>query len=109
MTGRLSWKKPALILWGLEDIAFRGMELKRWKSEFTNFELCEFGDCRLFLAEEAPEGLAIALRAFIGRRWQIARLALVVWPGTTCRVFAVFALGIEMPGADSSVPPAIGN
>ena len=58
-------QKPALILWGLKDIAFREQELERWKSELTNFEVHEFEDCGHFLAEEAPRRLVAALRAFL--------------------------------------------
>ncbi len=60
-------QKPALILWGLKDIAFREQELERWKSELTDFELHEFEDCGHFLAEEAPDRVLLALRAFIRR------------------------------------------
>ena len=60
-------QKPTLILWGAKDIAFRKKELERWKSEFSDFELHEFEDCGHFLAEEAPERLLPAFRAFIKR------------------------------------------
>ena len=59
--------KPALILWGFKDIAFRRKELERWKFELSDFELQEFEDCGHFLAEEAPEKLLLALRAFMKR------------------------------------------
>ena len=45
--------KPALILWGLKDIAFRRKELERWKSALRDVEIHEFEDCGHFLAEEA--------------------------------------------------------
>ena len=57
--------KPALILWGFEDIAFRRKELERWKSELSDFALHEFEDCGHFLAEEAPERILPLLRSFL--------------------------------------------
>ena len=59
--------KPALILWGLKDIAFRTKELERWKSELSDVEAHELEDCGHFLAEEAPEKLLLALHAFMRR------------------------------------------
>ena len=59
--------KPTLIVWGLQDIAFRKKELDRWKSELSDIEVHEFENCGHFLAEEAPEELANALRAFMDR------------------------------------------
>ena len=59
--------KPTLILWGLKDIAFRTKELERWKSEFSDVESYELGDCGHFSAEEAPEKLLMALHAFMSR------------------------------------------
>lgn len=56
---------PAFIAWGHKDIAFRKRELERWKSNLSDFELHEFEDCGHFLAEEAPEKLVTALRAFM--------------------------------------------
>ena len=59
--------KPTLIAWGHRDIAFRRKELDRWKSELSNVEVHEFADCGHYLAEEAAEPLASALRAFMHR------------------------------------------
>ena len=59
--------KPALIVWGCRDIAFRKKELHRWESELSDFEVHEFADCGHFLPEEAPEKLMMALRAFMNR------------------------------------------
>lgn len=58
---------PALIFWGLKDIAFRKKELDRWKSELSDAESHELQGCGHFLAEEAPEKLAEALHAFMSR------------------------------------------
>ena len=60
-------EKPALLLWGLKDIAFRVKELERWKSALSNYEVREFDDCGHFLAEEAPERVIPDLRDFIAR------------------------------------------
>ncbi len=59
--------KPALLLWGLKDIAFRRKELDRWTSALPNREVHEFEDCGHFLAEEAPDRVVSALRAFLAR------------------------------------------
>ena len=59
--------KPALIVWGLQDIAFRKKELDRWTSELSDVEVHEFQHYGHFLAEEAPEEIANALRAFMAR------------------------------------------
>ena len=58
---------PALIFWGLKDIAFRKKELDRWKSELSDAESHELQRCGHFLAEEAPEKLVEALHAFMSR------------------------------------------
>ena len=59
--------KPALLLWGAKDIAFRKKELARWQAELTNAATHEFDDCGHFLAEEAPERVLPLLRAFLAR------------------------------------------
>ena len=59
--------KPALILWGLKDIAFRRKELERWRAELSNPETHTFDDVGHFVAEEAPERVAPLLREFVGR------------------------------------------
>ena len=59
--------KPALILWGLKDIAFRRKELKRWKSALLDVEVHELEDCGHFVAEEAPGRVVEVLWSFMGR------------------------------------------
>lgn len=59
---------PALILWGMKDIAFRRKELERWQSELTNSEVHEFQDCGHFLAEEAPDQILPLLTSFMTRK-----------------------------------------
>ena len=58
--------KPALVVWGSKDIAFRAKELDRWRSELADCEVHEFAECGHFLAEEAPERVLPLLRAFVG-------------------------------------------
>lgn len=59
--------KPALIVWGLKDIAFRRKELERWVAELGNPEMHTFEDVGHFVAEEAPERVAPLLGEFVGR------------------------------------------
>ncbi len=59
--------KPALILWGFKDIAFRRKEQERWVTELTNPENHTFDDVGHFVAEEAPERVAPHLREFLVR------------------------------------------
>ena len=59
--------KPVLILWGLKDWAFRRRELDRWASAMWDYERHEFKECGHFLAEEAPDEVVLALRAFLRR------------------------------------------
>ncbi len=60
-------EKPALVLWGLKDIAFRAKELEKWKSSLANVEVREFEDCGHFLAEEAPERILPELRELLAK------------------------------------------
>ena len=57
--------KPALILWGLQDIAFRRKELDRWRSALDYTEVHDYDDVGHFVAEEAPERVVEALRDFM--------------------------------------------
>lgn len=57
--------KPALILWGLRDIAFRRQELERWQAALFAARVLTFEDCGHFLAEEAPEQIPPAFREFM--------------------------------------------
>ena len=57
--------KPAAILWGEMDIAFRANELERWQSALSDVEVDRFSDVGHFVAEEAPERVVAALRDFV--------------------------------------------
>jgi haloalkane dehalogenase len=60
--------KPALLLWGLKDIAFRRKELHVWQSELANTTVRELPDCGHFVAEEAPDTVSTEIDAFILER-----------------------------------------
>lgn len=57
--------KPALIVWGHKDIAFRQKELDTWKVALQNHTVHELPDCGHFLAEEASEKVAGYIRGFV--------------------------------------------
>ena len=57
--------KPALLLWGHRDIAFRRKELDTWRAALHAYELHEFPDRGHFLAEETPGEIAPLLRRFL--------------------------------------------
>ena len=60
--------KPALLLWGFKDIAFRLKELERRQSALSDARVLTFEDCGHFLAEEAPERVLPPLREFMAAR-----------------------------------------
>lgn len=57
--------KPALILWGMKDIAFREGELKRWESLFTDCRVKRFEDTGHFVQEEQGSGLNPLIEDFL--------------------------------------------
>jgi haloalkane dehalogenase len=60
--------KPALVIWGHKDIAFRRKELETWQAELKNCTVHELPECGHFLAEEAPEVVTAHIRAFVGKQ-----------------------------------------
>lgn len=44
--------KPSMIIWGNKDIAFRDIELEKWKSLFSNAEVYEYEKVGHFVQEE---------------------------------------------------------
>lgn len=60
--------KPALVIWGLKDIAFRRKELETWQAELKNCVAHELPECGHFLAEEAPDTVAAHMRSFMARQ-----------------------------------------
>lgn len=57
--------KPALILWGLKDIAFREKELSRWTELFPNAKAVRFPTAGHFLFEECAEELYRPIEDFL--------------------------------------------
>ena len=49
--------KPSLIIWGKKDIAFREIELEKWKSLFTDVEVHEYDEVGHFVQEELGDEL----------------------------------------------------
>ncbi len=57
--------KPALLVWGMKDIAFREKELRRWQQVFPGAETIRLQSVGHFVQEEAPEELADAVETFL--------------------------------------------
>jgi haloalkane dehalogenase len=49
--------KPSLIVWGKKDIAFRDIELKKWKTMFRHVEVHEYENVGHFVQEELGDEL----------------------------------------------------
>ncbi len=60
--------KPALIVWGMEDIAFREKELDRWTSTLPHAETVRLPGVGHYVQEEAPEELGSAVARFLSSR-----------------------------------------
>ncbi len=50
-------QNPLLIIWGKKDIAFRDVELEKWKSSFTDVEALEYENVGHFIQEELGDEL----------------------------------------------------
>ena len=59
--------KPALFVWGMEDVAFREKELKQWLNAFPQARIVRLLRVGHFVQEEAPEELAQAVEDFLSR------------------------------------------
>ena len=57
--------KPALILWGLRDIAFRQKELERWRGAFSDPTVMCYPDAGHFVQEHLGPDLAPVIEAFL--------------------------------------------
>jgi len=57
--------RPALIVWGMRDPAFRLYQLERWKQVLPEARVVELGDAGHWPHEEAPERVTEELRAFL--------------------------------------------
>lgn len=56
--------KPALIVWGMQDIAFRAKELRRWESVFPRARVVRLDAVGHYVQEEAPDELGAAIDGF---------------------------------------------
>lgn len=60
---RAVWSAKAVsLVWGMKDIAFREKELRRWNEAFPSAKVWRLAGVGHFVAEEAPEELAQAIR-----------------------------------------------
>jgi haloalkane dehalogenase len=57
--------RPALIVWGMKDSAFRPHQLARWKEALPAAHVVELPDAGHWPHEEAPDQVIAALRAFV--------------------------------------------
>lgn len=58
--------KPALIVWGMKDAAFRASDLARARAAFSDVVVRELPDAGHFVQEDAPHELADAIRERFG-------------------------------------------
>jgi len=58
--------KPALIVWGMKDIAFREKELERWREALPRAEVVRLDGVGHYVQDEAPAELAAAVQRFLG-------------------------------------------
>lgn len=57
--------RPALIVWGMKDSAFRPAMLARWREALPRASVIELPDAGHWPHEEAPDAVATALRDFL--------------------------------------------
>jgi haloalkane dehalogenase len=57
--------RPALIVWGLRDFAFRAAERERFERTFPKHKTVRIFDASHFLQEDAGEQIAAAIRGFL--------------------------------------------
>ena len=57
--------KPSLIIWGKSDIAFRDVELEKWKSIFTELEVHEYGEVGHFVQEELGDEFSLLVENYL--------------------------------------------
>jgi haloalkane dehalogenase len=54
--------RPALIVWGDKDVAFREPELRRWERLFPNHRTVRLEGAAHYIQEEAADEIADAIR-----------------------------------------------
>ncbi|MCI0497667.1 MAG: hypothetical protein L0Z54_05185 [Thermoplasmata archaeon] len=59
--------KPALMLWGMRDIAFRERELERWSGLFTDGTVVRFEETGHFVQEEKGADLCAMIEDLLAR------------------------------------------
>jgi haloalkane dehalogenase len=57
--------KPALILWGMKDIAFKEKELSRWEQLFSSTQVIRYPQTGHFVPEEEGQALVPIIRGFL--------------------------------------------
>ena len=57
--------KPALIVWGMKDIAFREKELKVWSGTFPGADVVRLDKVGHYVQEEGVEELGLAVSRFL--------------------------------------------
>jgi haloalkane dehalogenase len=50
--------RPAALVWGMKDLAFRDKELRRWEALLPDARSTRLGGCGHYVAEERPQDLA---------------------------------------------------
>ena len=58
--------KPALILWGMKDIAFREKELRTWEQLFANSQVHRLEGVGHFVQEEYGREAVPVIAEFLG-------------------------------------------
>ncbi|MEW6600802.1 MAG: alpha/beta fold hydrolase, partial [Nitrospirota bacterium] len=58
-------EKPALICWGMKDIAFREKELNRWTNLFPDAKAVRYADAGHFVQEEKGPEMCPLIDAFL--------------------------------------------
>jgi haloalkane dehalogenase len=58
--------KPALLLWGMRDIAFKEKELARWKGHFPQARVVMYPQVGHFVPDEAGPEVKEEIRDFLG-------------------------------------------
>ncbi len=56
---------PALLLWGMKDIAFREKELTTWMTVFSDYQAIQFEDVGHFVQEEKGRDLGPLIQKFL--------------------------------------------
>jgi haloalkane dehalogenase len=59
--------KPAVIIWGKKDIAFREIELQKWKSVLTDLEVHEYDNAGHYVQEELGDELCRVLQQHLDK------------------------------------------